>query len=184
MQSSQLQPWGAVSVGTSLNLCLCSGSGGGPAPRGTLSECGTRGPLRDLGKCGPPAGTGVGDRAVPRGLPEGAHVPEVGTWAWPEPWTRPPLPWAGWGPAGPGRTLAGVGSATCTGEGVWGLRPQAPEGEAGGPAEPLGRVPGAGQGLSTALKIALQPGSWESIGIRHGQLTLTGAGCPKAVPVS
>lgn len=33
-----------------------------------------------------------------------------------------------------------------------------------GPAELLGRVPGASQGLRTALKIAVEPGSQENTG--------------------
>lgn len=150
-------------MGTSLKLCLCGGCGGGPAPRGTLSECGTRGPLRDLGKCAPPAGTGAGDRALPRGLPEGEHVPEVRTWAWPAPWTGLSLSPAGWGLAGPGRTPAGVGSAICRGEGAWNLCSQAPEGEAGGLAEAPARVPGAGRGLSTKDSLGAQlPGGYRA----------------------
>ena len=49
-------------------------------------------------------------------------------------------------------------------------------------AEPLGRCPAAGLGLSAALKIAAEPGSWENIGIQHGQLALTGAGVSAGGP--
>lgn len=77
--------------------------------------------------------------------------------------------------ATPGRTLAGLrewGTAHRErGRPVGSVlrRPRLGEGRRR-LAEPLGRCPAAGLGLSTALKIATEPGSWENIGTQHGQL--------------